>query len=77
MDKYSKWKGLIGLPIEIRQAGQTVTTGTVDDATNDSSILWLAQNGSQHRRMYEKSLDYEAWVDPNFLPKDKPPQTAG
>ena len=72
MDKYLKWKSLIGLPVEIRQAGHTVASGTVDDAMPDSSILWLAQNGPQHRTMYERSLKYEAWVDLDILPKNEP-----
>jgi len=75
MDKYLKWKSLIGLPVEIRQAGHTVASGTVDDAMPDSSILWLAQNGPQHRTMYERSLKYEAWVDPDILPKKRTSRT--
>ena len=71
MDKYLKWERLIGLPVEMRQAGHTVASGTVDDAMSDSSILWLAQNGPQHRTMYERSLKYEAWVDPDILPKKR------
>jgi hypothetical protein len=69
MEKYLKWQRLIGLPVEIRQDGHTVASGTVDDAMPDSSILWLAQSGPQHRTMYEKSLKHEAWVDPNILPE--------
>ena len=71
MDKYLKWKRLIGLPVEIRQAGQTVACGIVDDAMPDSSILWLAQRGPQLRTMYERSLKYEAWVDLEILPKKR------
>jgi hypothetical protein len=71
MDKSLKWKRLIGLPVEIRQAGHTVASGTVDDAMPDSSILWLAPNGPQHRTMYERSLKYEAWVDLDILPKKR------
>lgn len=70
MEKYLKWQRLIGLPVEIRQAGHTVASGTVDDAMPDSSILWLAQSGPQHRTMYEKSLKHEVWVDPNILPEE-------
>lgn len=69
MDKYLKWKRLIGLPVEIRQDGRTIATGTVDDAMPDSSILWLAPSGPQHRTMYERALKYEAWVDLDTLPK--------
>ncbi|UZX04656.1 hypothetical protein F8G81_20175 [Arthrobacter sp. CDRTa11] len=71
MDKYPKWKRLIGLPVEIRQAGHTVAAGTVDDAMPDSSILWLAFNGTRLRTMYERSLKYEAWVDLDILPKKR------
>jgi hypothetical protein len=62
---------LIGLPVEIRQAGHTVASGTVDDAMPDSSILWLAPSGPQHRTMYERSLKYDAWVDLDILPKKR------
>jgi hypothetical protein len=71
MDKHLKWKRLIGLPVEIRQAGHTVASGTVHDAMPDSSILWLAPSGPQHRTMYERSLKYEAWVDLDILPKKR------
>ena len=76
MDKYLKWKRLIGLPVEIRQAGHTIATGTVDDAMPDSSILWLAPSGPQHRTMYERALKYEAWVDLDILPKNEPARRA-
>lgn len=69
MEKYLDWPRLIGAPVEIRQDGQTITKGVVDDATSDSSIVWLAPNGPRHRTMYELARKHEVWVDPNCVPR--------
>ncbi|MBT2515511.1 hypothetical protein [Arthrobacter sp. ISL-30] len=71
MDKYLDWSRLIGLPVEIRRLGETLTSGIIDDATPDSTILWLAPNGPQHRTMYERSMKHEVWVDLNIVPKKR------
>lgn len=65
--KYPSWNRLIGAAVEIRQHGQTIRTGTVEEAMPDSSALWLASDGVHPRTMYETALKYEAWVEPQEL----------
>lgn len=65
--KYPRWNLLIGASVEIRQHGQIIRTGTVEEAMPDSSALWLASNGVHPRTMYEAALKYEAWVEPQEL----------
>ena len=40
--QYIHWRRLIGESVEIRQHGQIIRTGTVDDAMADSTALWIA-----------------------------------
>lgn len=67
LKKYLTWDRLIGARVEIRQCGRHVRTGIVDNAMPDSSALWLAPEGVHPRTMYEASLLYEAWVEPQVL----------
>ncbi|MFF1253917.1 hypothetical protein ACFVYC_15650 [Pseudarthrobacter sp. NPDC058329] len=64
---YASWNRLIGAVVEIRRYGQIIRTGTVEAAMPDSSALWLASNGNNPRTMYEASLGYQAWVQPQEL----------
>lgn len=64
---YSRWSALIGARVEIRHSGIVIRTGTVENAAADSSVLWIAAEGIEHRTMYEAALGYEAWVKPQLL----------
>lgn len=70
MEKYLDWPRLIGLPVEIRQDGATITKGTVDAAMPNSSIVWLAPHGARHRTLFEAKQKYEVWVDPTAAAKN-------
>ena len=48
------WYHLIGTTVEIRREGVPVRIGQVDHATQDSNVLWLAQDGNSPRRMIDK-----------------------
>ena len=72
MEKYIDWQRVIGLPVEIRKDGETVTTGVVDEAMPDSSIVWLAPHGARHRTLYEAEQQYEVWVDPTAAANNNP-----
>ena len=66
-EKYSQWNALIGARVEIRHHGIVIRNGTVDAATDDSSVLWVAAEGVQPRTMYEAALVYQVWVKPQEL----------
>ena len=55
------WSTLRGACVEIRQDGLPVSRGTVDDVTDDGSILWL-HSATDGRRLFEKSNFYQAWA---------------
>ena len=65
--KYVRWSQLIGAIVEIREHGQTIRTGRVEEVMPDSSALWLASDGDNPRTMYEASRGYQAWVEPQEL----------
>ena len=72
MQKYpfKEWNRLIGAPVEIRRAGTTVRSGTVDEAMPDSSLLWLAADAAHDRMLFSAAEDYEVWVEPRLLDGD-------
>ena len=61
------WASLVGARVEIRNGARTVRVGTVDDATPDSSVLWLGSDGAQPRALYEAAAGYEAWAESKEL----------
>ncbi|MEJ1181045.1 MULTISPECIES: hypothetical protein [unclassified Pseudarthrobacter] len=67
LQNYPAWNRLIGAVVEIRQNGQVVSAGVVEDAMPDSSALWIAADGVQARSMYESALNYQVWVEPQQL----------
>lgn len=42
--KHGDWSLLINALVEIRQNGQVIRTGFVEDVMPDSSVLWLASD---------------------------------
>ncbi|TDT78363.1 hypothetical protein DFO47_107223 [Arthrobacter sp. AG258] len=58
------WRRLIGATVQIRQHGQLIRTGTVDDAMADSTALWIAGDAAQPRTMYEAAHEIEVWAHP-------------
>lgn len=62
--QYIHWRRLIGATVQIRQHGQLIRTGTVDDAMADSTALWIAGDATQPRTMYEAALGIEVWTEP-------------
>jgi len=61
--KARSWSQLVGEWIEIWQAGQHLRSGLVVDAMPDSSALWLAADGVNPRKAFEKSEGHEAWLE--------------
>lgn len=53
------WQQLIGSRVELRLDGRTVRTGEVEDATQDSSVMWLRFDGNHGRQLVSKTDGYE------------------
>ncbi|MBT2535533.1 hypothetical protein [Arthrobacter sp. ISL-69] len=58
-DATENWQQLIGSWVELRREGRVVRTGEVEDATTDSSVMWLKFNGNHGRQLITKSDGYE------------------
>ena len=56
------WSNLIGRTIELRINGVLIRRGEVEDATADSSVVWLRLEGNDRRQMVSKTDPYEITV---------------
>ncbi len=65
--KHSDWSLLINAMVEIRQNGQVIRTGFVEDVMPDSSVLWLAADHDNPRQMFEACQGHQVWVTPQAL----------
>ena len=64
---FHDWARLTGSRVEVRRGGMYVRTGEVDAATTDSTIIWLALEGTLGRVLIDKSQGYEIWIEPRQL----------
>jgi hypothetical protein len=53
------WTLLVGRTVELRRGGQHVRTAEVEDATWDSSVMWLRFDGNHGRQLISKTEGYE------------------
>jgi hypothetical protein len=53
------WNMLVGRMVELRRGGQLVRTAEVEDATWDSSVMWLRFDGNHGRQLISKTDGYE------------------
>ncbi|MFJ6376118.1 hypothetical protein ACIQH9_10385 [Pseudarthrobacter oxydans] len=53
------WNQLVGRTIELRRDGRLIRAGEVEDAANDSSVMWLRFDGNHGRQLIAKSDNYE------------------
>lgn len=58
------WPGLDGHVVEVWRLGEHVTTGTVEQTSEDGSVLWLAAEGAVTRRLFDKKSGYRMWFAP-------------
>jgi len=56
------WSRLVGRTVEVWLEGRPVATGIVDQATSDDMVLWLAAQGIQRRKLYDKPAGFEVWA---------------
>lgn len=64
---YQDWHRLIGVPVEVRKDFLIVRTGVVDEAMPDSSMLWLAADGTHGRALFAAADGYQVWIRPQEL----------
>jgi hypothetical protein len=66
--QHVEWSQLVNALVEIRQNGQTIRKGIVEEAMPDSSALWIAADSDSPRRIFETCQGHEVWVTPQELP---------
>lgn len=60
--RFDDWSRLPGAEVEIWIDGSQVRIGLIDDATDDSLIVWVAADGNNHRCLLEKGCGVELGV---------------
>jgi hypothetical protein len=60
------WTRLAGEKIEIHDGGKLVDRGYVETTTGDGQILWLAQDGADPRRIWERRPGRYARIVPEL-----------
>jgi hypothetical protein len=53
------WNLLVGRTVELLRDGQLIRTAEVEDATWDSSVMWLRFDGNYGRQLISKTDGYE------------------
>lgn len=56
------WNKLIGRTAEVWLDGRHIATGKIDQASPDDSVLWIAGDGNDTRRLYDRAAGYEIWA---------------
>ncbi|WP_051423076.1 hypothetical protein [Arthrobacter sp. MA-N2] len=56
------WQRSVGQYVEIRLGGLLVRTGTVEAVMPDDSLLWLAADGTDSRKMLSKADGYQVFT---------------
>lgn len=64
------WQRTLGQYVQVRRHGEIVRSGTVEDVTPDSSILWISVDGADARQMIERAEGYAVY---SRYPWDPPP----
>ncbi|PVZ53873.1 hypothetical protein C9424_16815 [Arthrobacter sp. H-02-3] len=60
--RQQEWQPLLGQNVIIKRDGDVVRHGRVDAVTPDDQILWLDVEGTEPRRLFERSEGFEAWI---------------
>jgi hypothetical protein len=66
MENSLDWSDLVGLRVHVKKDDHIVRTGYVDAVSASADILWISQEGAEHRSLYEKAEGYSAvsvWAD--------------
>lgn len=70
LEQTQDWACLDGRNVEIRREGKNVDLGKVDLVSLDGTVLWLAADGADSRRLYAKAERYEAFPAMNAPEQD-------
>jgi hypothetical protein len=63
MHHQREWLPLVGQEVAIRFDTKTVRTGIVDAVTADDHILWITAQGSDPRRMFQRTDGFSVWIE--------------
>ncbi|MGP0222361.1 hypothetical protein [Paenarthrobacter sp. NCHU4564] len=55
------WAQLTGHVVEVWLKDDRIMSGVVEQAAADDSVLWLAADGAESRRLFDKSTGYQVW----------------
>lgn len=55
------WAQLTGHVVEVWLKDDRIMSGVVEQAAADDSVLWLAADGAEPRRLFDKSTGYQVW----------------
>lgn len=55
------WQNLVGHVVEVWRLGDHILTGTVEQTTEDGSVLWIAADGAETRKMFDRCSGYRIW----------------
>ncbi|WP_347109365.1 hypothetical protein AAHB33_01895 [Paenarthrobacter sp. S56] len=56
------WAQLTGHVVEVWLKGDRVMTGVVEQAAADDSVLWIAADGADPRKLFDQSTGYQMWA---------------
>lgn len=56
---YNHLNRIVGAEVEIHKSGQLVLSGVVDAVMPDLTMLWLAANGPESRRLFDLTEGFE------------------
>lgn len=63
------WNQLLGFHVDVHHDGRIARTGTVIEASPDSSAVWLAADGVWARTLIHRAEAYKIWIDEEHLAK--------
>jgi hypothetical protein len=57
--RFDDWRRLRGAEVEIWHDGHLQRTGIIDEATEDSTMAWVAADSKEPRRLLERGSGFE------------------
>jgi hypothetical protein len=57
------WSKLIGRTVEVWFNGKRVAIGRIEEAASDDSVVWIAGEGNDTRKLYDRGTGYQIWVE--------------
>lgn len=60
-----QWSSLVGCYVEVRLAGVRVAGGRVEEASTDNDFIWIAADGTETRKLFDRPSGYRILVEGN------------